>query len=496
MKSLSRLMMILLSCIASTALAWYPAKDGSRHQQRYMPSGDSNLDPNWDWTISGAGHTVYYTDLNGVIRSKVVQVPFYTGGHPLNTLEVEKDMYPEDGWVLAFRDFGSPSAAPDVPFFALYNKYRGILRIMLYNSRDLAYSKFNLELSFKSTTATGALLTYSDKTRAFRDNYDPAKVESFMVEAASIGGWIYGDFMLTGYDPTMNNATQLRFHLRGMNVSDLTLESTEFTLSEVLSEANPGTSRSSGGDLLEAAKQGHKFYKSAEKAADDLRDVLSKDENSTKWWGKILKSILFNKENGRPSILSKVAPVVGGLVGFISSFIGGEENPAPREPLNFEGSLKLNGTITQSQPLYEMDFGLKYTVGGNPPDYYRPLNNITWGIFNLNTQPIVFARLAMDCPTLVKSECFRYAEAYVKGAISYEFNPSAGLQLMSINYAFTFTSQPPTPFSPTPEFIRQNGVIPIGLAVRLKMRTTSPTRYFDDDIVFYKVYPFTRTTVP
>jgi hypothetical protein len=464
---------------------------GFTEQQRYMPVGDPNLDPNWDWTVSGPGHTVYYSDVNGVVRSKVVQVPFYTGGHPLNTLE--KDMYPADGWVLAFRDFGTPTAAPDVPFFALYNKYRGILRIMLYNSRELTYSRFNLELSFKSASATGALLTYSDRTRAFRNDYDTSRIESHLVEANSINGWIYADFMLTGYDPTMNDATQLRLQLRGLDVSQVSLASTEFTLSEVLSEANPGNGRSSGGDLVAAANQGHKFYKDVDKAAKALRSAASSTESNGKWWQTVLRAVVGT--NSQPSVLSKVAPIVGGLVGFISSFIGGADDPAPREPLNFEGSLKLQGTISQSFPLYAMDFGMKYATGGNPPDYYRPLNNITWGIFNLNTRPVAYSIIDQECPTPYRTDCFRYAEAYLTQAPSYVFNPNAGLQLVSVSYAFTFTTRKPTYFSSWGDlyYYSENGPIPSGIAVKLTMKATQPTLYFDDDIVFYKVYPYTAT---
>jgi hypothetical protein len=45
---------------------------------RFLPAGAPNLDPTWDWTVSGAGHTIYYTDASGVIRNKLVQVPFYS----------------------------------------------------------------------------------------------------------------------------------------------------------------------------------------------------------------------------------------------------------------------------------------------------------------------------------------------------------------------------------------------------------------------------------
>jgi hypothetical protein len=465
-------------------------EEGFVRQQRYMPTTDPNLDPNWDWTVSGAGHTVYYTDLNGVIRSKVVQVPFYTSGHPLNTLE--KDMYKEDGWVLAFRDFGTPSAAPNVPMFALYNKYRGILRIMFYNSRELTYYKFSLELVFKSPSATGALFTYAAPTRAFLNDYDPTKLEVFMVEANAIDGWIYGDFMLAGYDPNLNPSTQLRLQVRGLDMTSVTLESTEFTLSEVLSDANPSSQLGSpGGALIPAINQGYKFYKTAEKVSKALRE---KAGSGSGWWKNIVQSLVGTKST--PSTLSKVAPIVGGLVGFITSFIGGVDDPAPREPLNFEGSLKMSGTAIQSEPLFAMDFGLQYATGINPPDYYRVLNPITWGLFNLNTKPQMTSAGRMVCPTFEFTDCYEETSVYPLTSIAFSFNPAAGMQLVSVNYAFTFSDRHPTSFMPDPFYVayayydgRPWDPLPTGIAVEVRMRASSPTRYFDDDIVYYKVYP-------
>ncbi|WP_257456854.1 hypothetical protein [Archangium lipolyticum] len=446
-----------------------------------MPVGDPNLDPNWDWTPSGAGHTLYFTDQLGIVRSTVRQLPFYTAGHPLNTLE--KDMYPQDGWVLAYRDFGTPTAAPDVPFFVLYNKYRGILRVMLFNSRELTYTRFNLELSFKSSTAAGALLTYSDATRAFLNDYDATKVESFMVEANSINGWIYGDFMLTGYDPALNDATQLRLQLRGMDVSNVTLESTEFTLSQVFSDANPGSSSNLGSNLVESATKGHKYYKDVASAVKSVRETASKAADGT-WWKSIVQGLVGTPSS--PSALSKIAPIVGGLVGFITTFIGGLDDPAPREPLNFQGSLKMSGTITLSAPLYALDFATKYTIGGgNPPDYYRPLNDISWGIFNLASKPIVKAKVERECS---RTGCVMRRTHSVDSLPSHVFNPSAGLQLVSVRYAFTYDNKVPTEFS-TNSYWYFGGLAPTGMAVEVKMRTTSPTLYFDDDIVLYKVYP-------
>ncbi|MFP2910927.1 hypothetical protein ACLESD_39010 [Pyxidicoccus sp. 3LFB2] len=475
----ARLLMALSLCVATTAFAKNDKKDrdgdGFIENSRYMPATDPNLNPAWDWTVSGAGHTLYYTDATGIIRSAVRQVPFYTGGHPLNTLE--KDMYPADGWVLAYRDFGTPSAAPDLPFFALYNKYRGILRVMVFNTREVQYSRFNMELSFKSQTATGALLTFSEDTRSFTTDYDVAKREVFAVEANAFNGWIHADFMLAGYDPNLSLDTQLRMNIRGINLQNVSLDADEFTLSQVLTDANPGGGAASGVDLLTAANQGHKTYSNLTNVLKSLRNSATR--NSGAWWASTAMN------------LTTFVPYVGGLMGFVKAFFGGAEKPAPREPLKFQGALSLNGTITESVPLYSLDFATNYLGGGNPPDHYRPVNPITWGVFNLVARPEVTTKFTRTCTGTTRPSCTSKTDFAMKSHPAYVFNPSAGLSLVSIEYAFVHEDEGPTPFT---EYLARDTVpqgfrLPNGLAVRVTLRTTTPTLHSDDDLVYYKVYP-------
>ncbi|NMO15324.1 hypothetical protein HPC49_20470 [Pyxidicoccus fallax] len=484
MRLASRLLALSL-CVSTTALAKNNPRDrdgdGFIESSRYMPTTDPNLDPNWDWTVSGAGHTLYYTDATGIVRSTVRQVPFYTGGHPLNTLE--KDMYPEDGWVLVYRDFGTPTSAPDLPFFALYNKYRGILRVMVFNTRELQFSRFNLELAFKSQTATGALLTFSEPTRAFTSDYDVAKREVFAVEANALNGWIHADFMLTGYDPNLSPDTQLRLNIRGLTLQDITLNADEFTLSQVFTNANPGGGAGGGTDLLGAINGGFKTYSTAETMLKSLRNSATR--NSTAWWA----STVLN--------LTQFVPYVGGLMGFVNSFFGGAEKPSPREPLNFQGALSMSGSITESTPLYSMDFATHYLGNGNPPDHYRPVRPITWGVFNLTAKPQSTVKFSRVCTGTTRPSCTTKTDYAGIVPVSYVFNPNAGLSLVSIEYAYTFDEQRPTHFTEyTPRVtIPQGEELPKGMALRVKLRTTTPTRYADDDLVFLKVYPFAGVPV-
>ncbi|MEQ9229450.1 MAG: hypothetical protein RIF46_02125, partial [Cyclobacteriaceae bacterium] len=114
--------LILLFCLA-IGFADLSAQSNGRS----MGSGDPNLDPDWIWYEEVAGgHDMWYNDGGTETQISNVQTPFFTSGNDLDKSSSpgEYDMYPEDGWILAYRDFGTSSAAPDVPFFALYNKYR------------------------------------------------------------------------------------------------------------------------------------------------------------------------------------------------------------------------------------------------------------------------------------------------------------------------------------------------------------------------------------
>ncbi|MGJ1535640.1 hypothetical protein ACR784_11500 [Sphingobacterium multivorum] len=103
---------------------------------------DPNLDPNWDWNNSALNTvTVYYTTQAGsTINEHNILVPWKTQGNPMN--QINPDIKTEDGWILAYKDFGTPTRGVYMPYFALYNKYRGILRVFVMNSQSIGTSYF------------------------------------------------------------------------------------------------------------------------------------------------------------------------------------------------------------------------------------------------------------------------------------------------------------------------------------------------------------------
>ena len=134
---------------------------------------DPNLNPNWEWW-NYQPHTLYYspTGTNNNISPISTYLPYFSQGNILNT-GTELDMSKADGWVLAFKDFGTPTRAIDFPFFALYNKYRGIFRVMLYNAPRVSGTYFKADLSFVNQSNTAGIFTFN--TIVVRLNFQRAK---------------------------------------------------------------------------------------------------------------------------------------------------------------------------------------------------------------------------------------------------------------------------------------------------------------------------------
>lgn len=168
-------------------------------------TNNPNLDPNWKWYENNEPLDLWYSGQNQIHHiNKNVYLPFFNSGDELNTITGEKDMYPEDGWMLMCRDFGTFEEAPKQPFFVLYNINSGVMRFIFYNAQETNYTLYKAELSFKSEAQTAPILTFTDESKPFLNDYDNTKKEVFMGEAARFDGWFYADFHLFGYDPNQD----------------------------------------------------------------------------------------------------------------------------------------------------------------------------------------------------------------------------------------------------------------------------------------------------
>jgi hypothetical protein len=101
----------------------------------YDPN-DINLNIDWKWYDPNEKEVdVYFRQIINDQPSQPdrVHLPWYFSDNPIN--QTNRDYLPELGWTLYMKDFGTPDRPAQTPFFALYNKYSGILRFFVYNYR-------------------------------------------------------------------------------------------------------------------------------------------------------------------------------------------------------------------------------------------------------------------------------------------------------------------------------------------------------------------------
>jgi len=475
-------MSLLLACGAS-AQQKVPAPAAGAH--RYLPPSDPNLDPNWDWTVAPPnlpnlnGHPIYFNPDGTSLRSGHVQVPFFSSGHQLaDALTTSlKDMYREDGWMLVYRDFGTPQGGPKLPFFILYNKYRGILRVMVYNGTGFEYSAYRMSLAFRGSSPRAGLFTFTAETKSVLTDYDGAQTEVFLGRSTPLQDWFYGDFVLFGYDPTLRADATFQIRLQGVDKSTLKLNSTAFTLDEVLNNANPGGSNGASNTL----NTGVKFFGNVNSIRKAAQEKNSK--------GDLIFPQLATLAS---STGASIVPFIGPVLDIITLFIGGKTKAAPREPMNFKGVLNFDGSMQLTRDIWVEDFAFS-PANTALPEVYRPVQPIPWGVFNLNKlMKIRGTGFELDHVNFTTLETFGLVEP-----LTYTFNPNAGMTLVSVRVGTGWGFTPIAIFNQSAYFYRftdnntgnSNDNLPRDLYLELTLRINDPVRNSDQEIIVYKKYP-------
>lgn len=196
---------------------------------RPLATTDPNRDPNWDFWTNREYIFNYYRD--GVVRETTpTRLPYYIQTHPTSDANWNPDVLPADGWMLVLRDFGTPSQAPVMPYFALYNKYRGILRLFILNAYHLQQSQYATSLQLFNPSQDAyriALLTFPAESKCFLKDYDSGQ-QIYTLSNMPMYGWSHYDFILSGYDPTLINKPYVSLDLKtfGLNVQNLKMTGT------------------------------------------------------------------------------------------------------------------------------------------------------------------------------------------------------------------------------------------------------------------------------
>lgn len=333
----------------------------------------SNRDA-WDWTIP-VSQNVYLND-GGVIQ-RAVNLPYYAfDGFATNLNDPDgPDVLPADGWVLLFRSFGNASCGTNMPYFVLYNRYHGILRLFFYN--DLTPQTFSFgQVALGETNTTDASLL----------NFDGGDSTHNLVTVDQIGPdqWSYADFSLTTYDPNPHTDATLNFNLNGITDTSLTL-SGGLTLDQVEQDAQVAGAYDKTKNAIGAFSSN---FNTIGSAANSMNTQASKNQGT--WWANAVNSITH-------AGVFFVAENLWGVAGFINSFLGGGQTKAP--PLHFQGQINATGTLQSTSEVYSFILRVPGEPHSNPNDLSLPLYDTKLGVFNAGVPDINRYEIVGDCGT-------------------------------------------------------------------------------------------------
>ena len=345
----------------------------------------------WDWRGSG-DYTFYlygsrYNPVGGVVRKKS---PWFDTNTNENVATF-RDQNPKDyessgGWVLVQQDFGAPGRFINHPYFILYNKYTGILRIFVAISETVAgYNQAAISLKYADDTRRTAVLGfYSDE-----DYIYPTKTFDNSVGEITVGNtyaydlpyWLHADFVMN-YDPCTCNVSNpsLQFTVRLISESTLTFKAEgNLTPKDNLGRKSDGKLGFTdiSGSVTKVVKSANDNYTNAEKAVKNLQSIFG---GST-------------TEKNKPWELLNFVPGLGYALGLVDGLVGvfDKSKPNATKPTAYKMDFEANGTFNtvSNQRVVRWNVpGSSITVV--PPTTIQYKNAL--GVFTLIEKPTVIFR--------------------------------------------------------------------------------------------------------
>ena len=376
-----------------------------------LKPGDPNLDPNWDWYSypnkenNFQKYTLWSRTANtgGILNNDTVKhvnvpLPYFSfDGGPAATHFLEsKDVHPDDGWVLLTRNFGEVDS-PRQPFFMLYNKARGVIRLFFYyaGSQDYCFAKITMK-SIKASTEAGsdatALFTFNKTDYSCIDNFhttDTTKnIWNGMVTYSEImpNSWSHADFVV-GYDPVKRKDVALEFKFHLIQETDLSLNGkamyNQITRTETVNKSPLDILLSTVSTVGSIAKKGKNIYDDINNHNTDpglaagVKEKYKSNSSSTK------SSIKSNKNR----ILGAIAAVfaVGGAIkSLVDSCMPEQRSYIVAKWYDIDLSGSLTKTILWDHIILNIPGTSRSEKNYGPmnPIYDKPM-----GVFSLHSKP-------------------------------------------------------------------------------------------------------------
>lgn len=460
------LLTIIIICVINRISAQYPCQNGISTNPLNPINNQLPIKRNtfFNWQDS-----IYQVQpINSTcVRGSFIESPFYKIDN-LEDLRVSKDMKWEDGWELLRRGFGltdlnTPTTDP-VPhvYLILYNKYTGILRVLLKVCRGADYNAAKITLEFNSLTQMKTdLLEFSRNNISALD-----KKFSAIISAAGSKyinddtKWFYADFPMM-FDPcTCAYKSKLQIKSVLISTSSINLEggiTGDIYTKDVGGKAQiqkPGSfgwkdvSNFVNGKVSTAYGAIDNFVSTTTALGSTIAkvDVFGKASAIFKF-GEALKSNAFLQTG------LKAVPWLKSAVSLLDVFIGGGKSSSTGPqlvqllPLAVNLTAKLSGTINLANQYHDIIFTNPGSKDAQlDPDAY-PYYNEVLGVFNLVKTPVAFKvnnSVICDDNRRAYGTISNYQFRFDADSFYYVVNPAAGLTIQDMQAAIVIKTRPLT----------------------------------------------------
>jgi hypothetical protein len=409
-----------------------------------------------------ASTTPYYSINSSCIPSGSTTNPFQSGQTELLPLSVTQDNKPADGWEVVAYNLGydnnnvALSSQPQHTYVMLYNKFTGMLRILVKWCPISSYNGALLTLKFAPSPAgfqTNVLdMATGEKPLSSPHILNPSlsTTLNFYNDSES---WAYADFKMN-YDPctcSFSDNARLALYTDLISSSDVQLTG---KITGIISAAGSGNSNANGNFWKSAANINSnmmKVHKGITDFTQNYQQIYQHLNDAGVTIGAINSIGNFLSTNSFMQAGLKALPYISTGVKFLTGLFGGGGSGAVAiPPLSVNLDVKISGTITTQDPMHNVTVGLPGsqkqnvlpgTTGG------QPLYNETMGIFSLFNAPVMYYQDVTEMKEFINREKIGTSSPYdymefknpynfvtrnykMSGeTLKYAINPASGLVL-------------------------------------------------------------------
>ena len=427
----------------------------------------------FDWTAERFDLTVRLND--GTIKENyTVPAPRRQAG----IWDGVSDLQPEDGWILLGNFFGTVNDPLNddlegifqfAPYYILYNKFTGILRLftIVPTTSDFTNGYITLKFDDSNSGLKANFLTYNQSAANALDKDVSSNGVETSIFAENFNGqqWVYADFPMA-YDPDITTAdyknATLLFVFTGNTESTISLE--------LNGKGLLSTNQSEVRDFLSGSPEGSfNFMSPSENVGqnstinDFFGTVGGAFENGESFAGfvnnladstisdsLVLQHSFLGPIRNTLSTFADAVPLGNAALSAINFFVGGGFGSQPSFPTRFFTANKLQGggdIITSVSPAtVEIPIPGGSDSNNLPAGVIAPLNyNKPLGVFNLKEtpvleykkffQPIEAPHVPFPGDIVICDDCVDGQEFHsfrLKDTLDYVVNPNAGVSVESI----------------------------------------------------------------